>query len=308
MSPAMTPDRPMRSWASRPAVPCTATPQPAAMVGEQPAASRAPITPASTSPLPAVARLGVATSERSSSPSGAGHHGVGPLEDHHLAPRAGRRGGGRHAGIVVVGNAGSRPRAEQARELAGVRGQHRAAPKRSPPVLFGRPARSGRRRRSQGLPQLVQRSRAPVAGWRDDAPSRARPPGRRRSAPRSPRGASRPARSARAPPRRAAWRSAPARRPGGGPHRLGRRQADKPGAGARGARPASSAAPAYSMEPATTSTRPKVPLWARPDEAAGAPRPSADVSSGDRHRLPRFADCGRSRRPWPSCARARSRR
>ena len=169
MSPAMTPDRPMRSWASRPAAPCTATPQPAA--NSRRAARRQQGADHAGQHVAAAGRrqAGRGHVRTQHGAVRTGDHGVGPLEHHHLAPLrwpprtrpprghrrrpTARRRGCARAGARTHRGAGSAPPAPTAVATTASRW----------------PAHSGRRHRSPaGWRSSCRkpRTRRCVAGWR----------------------------------------------------------------------------------------------------------------------------------------------
>ena len=198
---------------------------------------------------------------------GVGDDGVRALQHDHLAPlaaaaaAAASRAHRRRPAAWVAAPPG------EARELAGVRGQHQrrrasARHQRDSAASAFRAVGVDDHRRAAARAMKL-RARRCVAGWRPspgpmtsasyDAASvaSAAPAGR--------------ARSGRAPPRRGASRSAPGRAPSRrGDHRLGRGEADEPGAGPhrrrarRGGRPRRT----RSSRP-RRAARPKSPLWAR---------------------------------------------
>ena len=84
------------------------------------------MTPASTSPLPAVARAGDATLERSTSPPGAATTLCAPLRTTTCFQRVGGIGRRLRARLIVVD--GGRVAGDEPRELARVRRQDDARP------------------------------------------------------------------------------------------------------------------------------------------------------------------------------------
>ena len=285
-----------------PAAPCTATPHAAASNGGAPAARKAPITPASTSPLPAVASAGEATLERSTSPPGRGDHRVGTLEHDDLVPALGGIGGRRRARASSSSTAGASPPMSRANSPGcGVS----TSSSRERPATSGRlggqgiqPVGVDHGRRAQPAIRLRACVAASPAGGRGPGRSRARrkrPP--RAVARRQPLGAMRPGASSSSDhPGQLGHRAGQATAPPTRPPRPG------PCRRRRASRRARQAAPRRDTPPSRRppARRPKSPLWARSGRAGRRSRhPALRSASG-----PAARSCGSPRQVWRRWATA----
>ena len=165
----MTPVSPIRSAASSPAAPCTATPQAAAIdrrcSGGQEGADR---------PGQHVAAPGGGEGRPSRRPSGArspsglGDHAARALEDDHLVPAQRRLGGRGSARAVIVVRVGG-GLAGEARELARVRREHerraRVPATSAPAIGQGVQTVGVDHRRHRAGTRSSWRVRRSVAGW-----------------------------------------------------------------------------------------------------------------------------------------------
>ncbi len=201
-----------RRGPSAAARPWTWAARPAAGAGATPRATKAPMAPDRTSPVPAVARRGEPAVASEHRPAGSATTVVGPLQQHHRPAVAAARPRRRRDPVGARGAAG------QAGELAVVGGEQTArrrrpggdaAPRTTAAMSSPVPrATRGRRRRRPGGTAARRPRRAPGPRWRRLGPARGRRRGPGTVRPWRARAAAQPSGRQRAPTASPAGRSA----------------------------------------------------------------------------------------------------